>query len=104
MKIGQELVMSKDSQIQSALDNKIINIKKGDKAIVVHRNKVKYLTGEARGYLQLLDKDAKGYDHANIANFIVRALLQNTVVSDLDDVDEINDIAECIEDTLFDIL
>ena len=71
-KIGQEIIIDKDKKIESVLGNTVIDVKKGDKALIT-RNSIKFLTGEARGKIMLLEKEKiEGFDMDNIIKRIAK--------------------------------
>lgn len=105
--IGQEIEITEDFPLKT-VGGRTLTVKAGDKAIIDSEARVKYISGQARGIIQMLAKDIEvnGYDHLNIAKMIANRLNQ---VFGLDEFLDDNDIAPEtfegeIEDILMDIL
>lgn len=75
MMIGEEIIIQEDKQIKTVLTDKVLNVKKGDKALVTKEGIV-YLTGEARGKTEFVNnQETILYDIDNISKIIVRTLI-----------------------------
>lgn len=106
-KIGQEIEITEDF-ILKTVGGRELTVKAGDKAIIDSRARIKYISGQARNVMQMLEKgiEVNGYDHVNIAKMIANRLNQ---VFGLEEFLDDNDIAAEsfeieIEDVLIDIL
>lgn len=107
LKIGQELEMTEDFEIEAAISGNKVTVKKGDKGFVDSRGAVHYVSGEARGKIQMIkDADIKGHDYENIAKLIYARLKSTFEIDEfLEGYDiEVQDFTEEIEDMLTDIL
>ena len=75
MMIGEEIIIQEDKQIKTILTNKVLNVKRGDKALITKEG-ITYLTGEARGKTEFVNNPENIlYDIDNISKIIVRALM-----------------------------
>lgn len=103
MKIGREVIIEEDFEIEGLKDKK--QVKKGDKGFVDSRGFVHYLTGEARGKMQKIDRvEMKGYDTGNIAEIILIYLNYFGIKDMLNDYDiDKKDFKEKIEEALDEI-
>lgn len=106
-KIGQEIEITEDFILKTVGGRELI-VKAGDKAIIDSKARIKYISGQARDVMQMLEKgiEVNGYDHVNIAKMIANRLNQ---VFGLEEFLDDNDIAAEsfeieIEDVLIDIL
>lgn len=106
-KIGQEIEITEDFTLKTVGGRELI-VKAGDKAIIDSKARIKYISGQARNVMQMLEKgiEVNGYDHVNIAKMIANRLNQ---VFGLEEFLDDNDIAAEsfeieIEDVLIDIL
>ncbi len=75
-KIGETLTVQTDCIIEGMIGESV-EVQKGDKAIVNAKYCIEYLTGNARGKIQRLDKNSftiQGYDIENISKMIVEKL------------------------------
>lgn len=106
-KIGQEIEITEDFTLKT-VGGRAITVKVGDRAIIDSRARIKYISGQARNVMQMLEKgiEVNGYDHVNIAKMIANRLNQ---VFGLEEFLDDNDIAAEsfeieIEDVLMDIL
>ena len=106
-KIGQEIEITEDFTLKT-VGGRELTVKAGDKAIIDSRARIKYISGQARNVMQMLEKgiEVNGYDHVNIAKMIANRLNQ---VFGLEEFLDDNDIAAEsfeieIEDVLIDIL
>lgn len=106
MKIGEEMIISEPKQLKTILGDKVLNIKKGDKAVVV-KGGIRYLTGEARGKIDLSDKESieDDYDTLNIAKrltyVLTRELDQFELKEYLDDIGlTMRDLIETVQHEL----
>lgn len=103
-KLGDVITIDKNHTIQS-FGGKELNVDKGDKAIVTSTG-LKYITGEAKGKIVLLDGDIKGCNYDNIANLIYQRLSLNYDLDSYIDDNDLNmlDVVDDISDILMDIL
>ena len=106
-KIGQEIEITEDFTLKT-VGGRELTVNAGDKAIIDSRARIKYISGQARNVMQMLEKgiEVNGYDHVNIAKMIANRLNQ---VFGLEEFLDDNDIAAEsfeieIEDVLIDIL
>ena len=106
-KIGQEIEVTEDFTLKT-VGGRELTVKVADKAIIDSRARIKYISGQARNVMQMLEKgiEVNGYDHVNIAKMIANRLNQ---VFGLEEFLDDNDIAAEsfeieIEDVLIDIL
>lgn len=106
-KIGQEIEITEDFTLKT-VGGRELTVKVADKAIIDSRARIKYISGQARNVMQMLEKgiEVNGYDHVNIAKMIANRLNQ---VFGLEEFLDDNDIAAEsfeieIEDVLIDIL
>lgn len=107
LRIGQEITIEGDFQISSAITNKAINIKAGDKGFVDSKGLIHYTSGEARGKIHSINKDdcVQGYDNKNIAQMIYKRLSYFNIKEILSDYDiDSQDFIDEIEDILLEIL
>ena len=106
-KIGQEIEITEDF-ILKTVGGRELTVKAGDKAIIVSKARVKYISGQARDVMQMLGKDVEvsGYDHRNIASMILNRLNGVFGIEEFLDYNDINDdeMIDEIEDVLIDIL
>lgn len=108
LEIGQEITIEEDFTLETTIGKRQLNVKKGDRAIVDSKCRARYITGEAKGVIQMLGKDTyvDGYDTLNISRMVLNRL--NAVYGleeyfDDNDIDPREFIGE-IEDILMDIL
>ena len=106
-KIGQEIEITEDFTLKT-VGGRELTVKVADKAIIDSRARIKYISGQARNVMHMLEKgiEVNGYDHVNIAKMIANRLNQ---VFGLEEFLDDNDIAAEsfeieIEDVLIDIL
>lgn len=108
IKIGHEITISEDFEIESVFQTKTIKVKKGDKAFIDSHGLAHYTSGEAQGMIQGLGGKVKieGYDHENISKIIVKKLMNTFYLQDFLEGYDITeqDFTEKIEDVLSDIL
>lgn len=104
--IGKEITFKNDFKIETHLSNTVMQIRKGDKAVVM-KNGLRILNGEGRGKIVAFNKGdkAEGYDVENISKMILNRL---NVVFNLEEFFENEEIdpdrfAEEIEDVLYDL-
>ncbi len=105
-KIGQEITITEPFEIESALSNKTLNVKTGDKGFIDSKGLLHYTTGEARGKIHKVDDvEVGGYDYENIAKLIFKRLNSQFSLTDVfEDIDiPDSDFIEEIEDILSDI-
>ena len=75
MMIGEEIIIQEDKQIKTTLTDKVLNVKRGDKALRTKEG-ITYLTGEARGKTEFVNNPENIlYDIDNISKIIVRTLM-----------------------------
>lgn len=106
MKLGQEVKFTEDFTIKALISGDDLNVKAGDKAIVINRG-YQILTGEARGKILAFEKgeETEGYDYQNIAKRIfnrINAVFGLEMYLDDEEI-EYKEIIEEIEDVLMDI-
>jgi len=109
-KIGDEIGITENFEIELVLSEKKLQVKKGDKGFIDSNGNIHYTTGQARGKIQsLLGKEIKieGYNHENIAKLIYKRLngyygIKQDFLEDYE-IQEKDFIYE-IEDVLMDIL
>lgn len=83
LKIGQEIIMTQDFEIETAICEKKLLVKKGDKAYIDSKGFVHYVSGDARGKIQgIKDVQLKGYDTENIAKLIYDRLRSRYYIKD----------------------
>ena len=102
-KIGQEIEITEDFTLKT-VGGRELTVKAGDKAIIDSRARIKYISGQARNVMQMLEKgiEVNGYDHVNIAKMIANRLNQ---VFGLEEFLDDNDIAaESFEIEIEDVL
>lgn len=106
-KIGQEIEITEDFTLKT-VGGRELTVKAGDKAIIDSRSRIKYISGQARDVMQMLEKDVEvgGYDHRNIASMILNRLNGVFGIEEFLDYNDINDdeMIDEIEDVLMDIL
>ncbi|WP_353096199.1 hypothetical protein [Tissierella praeacuta] len=109
-KIGQEIVITDNFEIESWLSKKKVEVKKDDRGIIDSKGFVHYTTGQARGMVQKLDWEnlkIEGYDYRNIAKMVYDKLNWDFNLYDdfLDDYElEKEDFINAIEGILRNIL
>lgn len=106
IKIGQEVTVQEDFEIEAALSKNKIIVKAGDKGFVDGEGFIHYITGAARGKIHTVNNlIPKGYDHENIARLIFKRLNNEFNLKDLlEDMDiQAKDFTDEIEDVLTDI-
>lgn len=105
LKLGQIITIDKDHDIESIITNTKIQVKAGDKAVVTKQG-IKYLTGQAKGMVNLSDIDTGGIDFDSIAKLVYRRLsLNHDLDTFIDDYDIDKDyLLDDIADVLMDIL
>lgn len=103
MKVGEEIVIEKDTLIETTPSGNVLEIKAGDKAIGTKMG-IKYLTGNARGKTNIsYASKVKGYDVDNICNRIAKALINN--FTDIEEYMEDYDITtKDLEEVIYDEL
>lgn len=70
-KIGEEIIINQEFDIQGCFSDDLIQVKKGDKGYIDSNGFVHYITGKARGKIQkIANVEMKGYDTENIAKLI----------------------------------
>ena len=103
MMIGEEIIIQEDKQIKTVLADKVLNVKRGDKALVT-KDGITYLTGEARGKTEFVNNlENILYDIDNISKIIVRALMSRfeELEDYMNDYDiEKSELYECVGDEL----
>lgn len=106
LKIGQEIEMTEDFVIESCLGTKVLEVKKGDKGYIDGNKLIHYTTGKARGMLQKVDVEIKGFDYENISKIIFNRLNSSYNIKEfLDDYDlDKKEFTEEIENALIEIL
>lgn len=107
LKIGQEVEITQDFEIEAELSGKKVLVKKGDRGFVDSRGRIHYTSGNAIGKIQLLkDSEVKGYDTENIAEMIFNRLKRVFDIDEfLDDYDiSKDDFINEVDDVLMDIL
>ena len=106
-KIGQEIVMTQDFEIEGFSGNKTL-VKKDDEGYIDSMGNCHYQTGAARGKIQAIkeDVDIEGYDCENIAKIIYKRLQSQFDIKEFLEGYEIpvEDFINEIEDILSDIL
>lgn len=106
-KIGQEIEITEDFILKTVGGRELI-VKAGDKAIIDSKARIKYISGQARDAMQMLEKgiEVNGYDHRNIAEMIYKRLNNAFLIEPILEEDgyEVKDILDEIEDVLIDIL
>ena len=106
-KIGQEIEITEDFTLKT-VGGRELTVKAGDKAIIDSRARIKYISGQARNVMQMLEKgiEVNGYDHRNIAEMIYKRLNNAFLIEPILEEDgyEVNDILDEIEDVLIGIL
>lgn len=107
MKIGQEITVREDFEINTIVSNKVITIKEGDKGFLDSEGFLHITTGEGRGKIVKMDGiDPDGYDYGNISRMILNRL--NGVFGlemylddeEIDKQDVIDEIREVLSDIL----
>lgn len=107
MKIGQEIIVKEDFEINTIVSEKVKTVKKGDKGFMDSRGFLHLTTGNERGKIVKIDDiEVKGYDHRNISSIIFRRLINAYNLDELMDYEGIEEaeIIDEIEDVLMDIL
>lgn len=103
MMIGEEIIIQEDKQIKTILTDKVLNVKRGDKALITKRG-ITYLTGEARGKTEFVNNPENiRYDIDNISKIIVRALMSRCEELEeyMNDYDiKKSELYECVGDEL----
>ncbi len=106
-KIGQEIEITEKFTLKT-IGGREITVNAGDKAIIDSRARIKYVSGQARNVMQMLEKgiEVNGYDHRNIASMILNRLNGVFGIEEFLDYNDINDdeMIDEIEDVLTDIL
>lgn len=75
MKIGQEITVREDFEVNTIVSNKVITIKEGDKGFLDSKGFLHITTGEGRGKIVKMDGiDTDGYDYGNISRMILNRL------------------------------
>ncbi|MBN1070477.1 hypothetical protein DVV81_04725 [Clostridium botulinum] len=105
LKVGQEITIKEDFEVVCFEGKK--KVKKGDKAFVTAGGNANFVTGEARGKIQILSSaEIKGWDTENMAKIICSRLdvwfNLNSILQEHDM--DISDVQEQLEDILLDIL
>lgn len=109
-KVGAEVAMVDDFEIESVITKNKIKVKQGDRGFIDSKGFIHYITGQAKGKIQKLDWDeleVKGYDHTNIAKMIYDVLNWHFNIYDdfLDDYEiEKEDFINAIEEILMEVL
>ncbi|WP_346961372.1 hypothetical protein [Clostridium sp.] len=106
LKIGQEIEITEDFKLESCLGTKVLEVKKGDRAYIDGNGFMHYTTGKARGMIQKIDAEIKGFDYENISKIIFKRLGNSYNLDEyLDDYDfSRSEFIEEIENTLVEIL
>ena len=103
MMIGEEIIIQEDKQIKTILTDKVLNVKRGDKALITKEG-ITYLTGEARGKTEFVNNPENIlYDIDNISKIIVRALMSRfeELEDYMNDYDiKKSELYECVGDEL----
>jgi hypothetical protein len=82
-KIGQDITVTEDFEIQTCIGENKIQVKKGDKGYVDSNGFIHYETGKARGKIQRFkDITVNGYDTENIAKLIYEGLINKFYLKD----------------------
>jgi len=106
-KIGQQIAIADNFEIESAFGNNKLQVKQDDKGFVDSKGMIHYTSGQARGKIQKFeDIKVKGYDHENIAKMIFKRIKNEFGLSEYLEDYEISekDLVNEIEDILSDIL
>ncbi len=107
MKIGQEITIREDFEINNIVSNTVINIKEGDKGFLDSKGFLHITTGNGRGKIVKMDGiEPTGYDYGNISKMVFDRLdvvfgLENFLE---DEEIDIKEFIEEIEDVLIGIL
>lgn len=104
MKIGEEIIILKDTLIESTPGGNVLKVKAGDKAIETKMG-LKYITGDAKGKINISDKfKIKGYDVDNISKRIVKTLIDNFSDMFEDYLEDFDISKEDLEEIVYDEL
>lgn len=101
-KIGQEIILEGEYTLKSLFGNSK-TIKNGDRAFIDSNGGLHYISGEARGLIELTNSkyQLKGYDHANISKLIYNRLKGLLPMEELaDEYTSESEVLEEIEDIL----
>lgn len=105
LKAGQEITMKEDFEVACFAGKK--KVKKGDRAFVTAAGCAHFVTGEARGKIQILSSvEIKGWDTENIAKILCSGLdayFDLSTILEEHDID-MSDLQEQLEDNLLNIL
>lgn len=105
-KVGQEIIVQEDFEIETSLSKNKITVKAGDKGFVDNKGFIHYTTGVARGKMHF-NKELIliGHDYENIARIIFKRLDNEFELSDFLEAFDIDkkDFIDEIEDVLTDI-
>lgn len=107
MKIGQEITIREDFEINNIVSNTVINIKEGDKGFLDSKGFLHITTGNGRGKIVKMDGiEPTCYDYGNISKMVFDRLdgvfgLKNFLE---DEEIDIKEFIEEIEDVLIGIL
>lgn len=105
-RIGQEIKCVEGFEIECPISLTKMTVRQGDKAYVDSHGNIHYITGVARGKIELANLNTKGYDHENIAELLFKMLRREFPIDQMMDDYEIekNHIVNEIEYLLSDIL
>ena len=106
VKVGQEIKFKESFEIETFGGRKI-DVKEGDRSIIIGSGLVKHTSGNARGMIQKLDGlEVEGYDCRNISKLILNRLNVVFGLEEFLENEEIDkeEIVDEIEDLLVDIL
>ena len=82
-KIGEEIRVVRDYEIETILSENKLQVKEGDKGFIDSSGSIHYTSGQARGKIhRLREVEVKGYDHENIAKMIFKRLDNQYRISD----------------------
>ena len=104
-KIGEQIQITQDYEIEATLSDTKLHIKKGDKGFIDKNGNIHYTTGEAKGIIHLMKSfKAEDYDTESIANIIMKYLNYYDIKSILEDNGiEIKDFKDTITEALDEI-
>lgn len=106
-KIGEEIRVVRDYEIETILSEDKLQVKEGDKGFVDSSGSIHYTSGQARGKIhRLREVEVEGYDQHNIAKMIFKRIKNEFMLEEhLEGYDlSEKDFIEEIEDVLSDIL
>jgi len=106
-KIGEEIRVVRDYEIETILSENKLQVKEGDKGFIDSSGSIHYTSGQARGKIhRLREVEVKGYDYENIAKMLWKRLKSQFEIEEFlgdYDVSE-KDVLEELEEVLSDIL